>query len=113
MANDKYSLYTPQKWSDYNFSLTEAQNRANGALPTAERLNHIEQGIYNGLAQLNEQKQDKSNLSHDEELWTGGLIMGSVNTVKPSKKIKECETGWRLQWMRYNYKTQDRDSSYP
>ena len=48
-------------------------------------------------------------------LWTGGLYMsssdGNPQTVKPSKKLSECRTGWVLVWSDYDADTSTRNNT--
>lgn len=53
--------------------------------------------------------------SIQKELWTGGWYMNENQTVKPSKKLSECKTGWILVWSDYDKdaaKINDYDINY-
>ena len=44
--------YIKQSWGDYDDTKSEAQNAANGAVVTADRMNHMENGIANAVDKL-------------------------------------------------------------
>src|SRR5699024_1757879 len=36
-----------------------------------------------------------------EALWTGTVYLMDIHTIRPTKKLSDCTTGWILQWQRY------------
>lgn len=63
-----------------------------------EKQTEIEKFVTEALAN----KQNVSNLSKGEILWTGGLVFDVVNSIKPLKKLSECENGWVLTWVKWD-----------
>src|SRR5699024_7628780 len=46
-------------------------------------------------------KVEKKTTADYTPLWTGTVYLMDIHTIRPTKKLSDCTTGWVLQWQRY------------
>src|SRR5699024_10947313 len=46
-------------------------------------------------------KVEKKTTADYKPLWTGTVYLMDIHTIRPTKKLSDCRTGWVLQWQRY------------
>src|SRR5699024_11124008 len=46
-------------------------------------------------------KVEKKTTADYKPLWTGTVYLMDIHTIRPTKKLSDCTTGWVLQWQRY------------
>lgn len=60
-------------------------------------INFYENGQWKGWRKLTSQTSEDD----QEKLWEGVMYLNENQTVKPSKPLNECKTGWILAWSRF------------
>jgi hypothetical protein len=63
--------------------------------------NYLDNNVWRGWARLADHTQ--------ERLWSGIAYPDANQTIKPSKKLSECRTGWILVWSDYDYSVGSND----
>ncbi|UKL29999.1 hypothetical protein [Bacillus phage PK1] len=61
--------------------------------------NYLDNNVWRGWERLITQSEVHS----QTRLWSGVVYPDEGQTVKPTKKLSECRTGWILVWSDYDY----------
>lgn len=61
--------------------------------------NYLNNNIWDGWKKLSSQTSEDD----QGELWKGVVYPTEEQTVKPTKKLSECKTGWILVWSDYDF----------
>jgi hypothetical protein len=78
---------------------------AAGSSPTLkDKLNKMSSDVQDKLNKVSSDAQTYVDniMNIDGALWTGVYYLNANQTVRPTKKLSECNTGWVLVWSDYN-----------
>ncbi|MFT9153350.1 MAG: hypothetical protein ABF456_07855, partial [Lacticaseibacillus paracasei] len=99
--------YQKQTWQSYDENQTESENKANGGVITADRMNHIEDGI--GAAEIGG-ALPRIYLEGDTSKMTGDVAVPLSFTYEDGKRtiVGTTNTKWQGDsselWSKKNYK---------
>lgn len=71
--------YIKQSWGDYDDTKSEAQNAADGAVVTADRMNHMENGIANAVDKLTFDKLEDDSKAIGVQLSERAIVESGGN----------------------------------